>query len=79
MVGENLGKECVSIFVLVVVIIALEHDTPFIIESGLGNPFVSCLTFHKFISWVIFESMPPRPLSFRSYVQEKSNLAQAFY
>jgi hypothetical protein len=79
MVGGNLGKKCVSVFVLVAVIVTLEHDTPFIIEPGLGNPFVSCLTFCKFISWVIFESMLPRPLSCHSYVQEKSNLAQALY
>jgi hypothetical protein len=31
MVGENLGKKYVSVFMLVVVIVALEHDTPFII------------------------------------------------
>jgi hypothetical protein len=31
MVGENLGKKCVSVFVLVAVLVALEHDTPFII------------------------------------------------
>jgi hypothetical protein len=72
MVGEILGKKCVSIFVLVAVIVTLEHDTPFVIQSGLGNPSVSCLTFRKFISWVVFESMLPRPLSCRSYVQEKS-------
>jgi hypothetical protein len=79
MVGGNLGKKCVSLFVLVAVIVALEHDTPFIIESGLGNSFVSHLAFHKFIYWVISESMFPRPLSCRSYVQEKSNPTQAFY
>ena len=28
MVGEKLGKKCVSVFVLVAVIVALEHDTP---------------------------------------------------
>jgi hypothetical protein len=28
MVGENLGKECVSVFVLVAVLVALGHDTP---------------------------------------------------
>jgi hypothetical protein len=77
MVGENLGKKCVSVFVLVAVIVALEHDTPFIFISGLGNPFVSRLTFCKFISWVILESMLPRPLSCHSYVQEKSK--QALY
>jgi hypothetical protein len=60
MVGENLGKKFVSIFVLVAVIVTLEHDTPFIIESGLGNSFFSCLTFCMFISWVVFESMLPR-------------------
>jgi hypothetical protein len=79
MVGENLGKKCVSVFLLVVVIVALEHDTPFFIEPRLGNSFVSRLTFCKFISWVVFESMLPRPLSCCSYVQEKSSLAQAFY
>jgi hypothetical protein len=74
MVGEILGKKCVSVFVLVAVIVALEHDTPFIIVSGLGNPFVSRLTIYKFICWVLLESMLPRPLSCHSYVQEKSNL-----
>jgi hypothetical protein len=78
-VGENLGKKCVSIFVLVVVIVAIEHDTPFIIKYGLVNSFVSRLTFYRFISWVVFESMLPRPLSCRSYVQETSNPTQAFY
>jgi hypothetical protein len=28
MVGENLGKECVSVSVLMAVSITLEHDTP---------------------------------------------------
>jgi hypothetical protein len=28
MVGGNLGKECISIFLLMAVSIALEHDTP---------------------------------------------------
>jgi hypothetical protein len=28
MVGENLGKKCVSVSVLVEVIVSLEHDTP---------------------------------------------------
>ena len=79
MVGKILGKKCVFVLVLVAVIVSLEHDTPFIIESGLENSFVSRLAFRKFISWVIFESMLPRPLSGRSYVQEKFNLAQAFY
>jgi hypothetical protein len=79
MVGGNLGKKCVSVFVLVAVIVSLEHDTPFIIVSRLGNPFVSHLAFHKFISWVILESMLPRPLSCHSYVQEKSNPKQALY
>jgi hypothetical protein len=79
MVGGDLGKKCVSIFVLVAVIVSLEHDTPFIIESGLGNPFVSRLTFCKFISWVISESMLPRPLSCHSYVQEMSNPTPSFY
>ena len=77
MVGGNLGKKCVSVFVLVVVIVALEHDTALVIEPGLGNSFISRLTFCKFISWVVFESMFPRPLSCRSYVQEKSK--QALY
>jgi hypothetical protein len=31
MVGENLGKKYVSVPVLVAVLVALEHDTPFII------------------------------------------------
>jgi hypothetical protein len=62
MVGEILGKKCVSVFVLVAVIVTLEHDTPFIIISGLGNPFVSRLAFRKFIYWVVLESMLPRPL-----------------
>jgi hypothetical protein len=68
MVGENLGNKCVSIFVLVAVIVALEHETPFIIESGLANSFVSRLSFRKFISWVVSESMLQRSLSFHSYV-----------
>jgi hypothetical protein len=72
MVGENLGKKCVFVFVLVVVIITLEHDTSFVIVSGLGNTFFSCLSFYKFISWVVLESMLSRPLSCHSYVQEKS-------
>jgi hypothetical protein len=72
MVGENWERN-VFVFVLVVVIVALEHDTPFIIVSRLGNPFVSHLTIHKFICWVLLQSMLPRPLSCRSYVQEKSN------
>jgi hypothetical protein len=79
MVGGNLGKKCVSVFVLVAVIVSLEHDTPFIIVSGLGNPFVSRLAFRKFIYWVVLESMLPRPLSCHSYVQEKSNPKQALY
>jgi hypothetical protein len=79
MVGENLGKKCVFVFVLVAVIVALEHDTPFIIVFGLGNPFFSHLVFHKFISWVLLESMLQRPLSCHSYVQEKSNPKQALY
>jgi hypothetical protein len=75
MVGGNLGKKCVSIFVLVALIVSLEHDTPFIFISRLGNSFVSRLTFWKFISWVVLESMLPRPLSCHSYVQEKSKQA----
>jgi hypothetical protein len=79
MVGGKLGKKCVSVFVLVAVIVTLEHDIPFIIVSGLGNPFISHLTFFKFIYWVILESMLPRPLSCHSYVQDKSNPKQALY
>jgi hypothetical protein len=78
MVGENLGKKCVSVPVLVAVLVALEHDTPLHhLNPGLGNPFVSRLALCKSISWVIFESMLPRPLSCHSYVQEKSK--QALY
>jgi hypothetical protein len=47
---------------------------PFIIVFELGNPFFSRLTIQKFISWVLLESMLPRPLLCRSYLQEKSNL-----
>jgi hypothetical protein len=76
MVGEILGKGCAFVFVLVAVSVALEHDTPCSsFESGLGNPFVSRLTCYKVISWVVFESMLPRPLSCHSYVQEKSKQA----
>jgi hypothetical protein len=78
-VSLYLGKKCVSIFVLVAVIVTLEHDTPFILESGLGNSFVSRLTFCKFISCVVSKSMLSRTLSCHSYVQEKSNPTQAFY
>jgi hypothetical protein len=73
MVGEILGKGYAFIFVLVAVRVALEHDTPYLsFESGLRNPFVSGPTCYKIISWVVFESMLPRPLSCHSYVQEKS-------
>jgi hypothetical protein len=76
MVGEILGKGYTFVFVLVAVSVALEHDTPCSsFESGLGNPFVSRLTYYKVISWVVFESMLPRPLSCHSYVQEKSKQA----
>jgi predicted esterase YcpF (UPF0227 family) len=79
MVGENLRNKCVSVLVLVEIIVALEHDTPFIIVSGLGNTFVSRLGFCKFISWVILDSMFPRPLLCYSYVQENSNPKQSLY
>jgi hypothetical protein len=79
MVGEDLGKKCVAVFVLVAVIVTLEHDTPFIIKPRLGNSFVSHMTFYKFISWVVFESMLPIPLSCHSYVQKNSILAKSFY
>jgi hypothetical protein len=72
--GWKLGNKCFFVFVLVAVIVALEHDTPFIIVSGLENPFASHLTIHKFTCWVLLDSMLPRPLSCRSYVQEKFNL-----
>jgi hypothetical protein len=76
MVGEILGKGYALVFVLMAVSVTLEHDTPCSsFESGLGNPFVSRLTYYKVISWVVFESMLPRPLSCRSYVQEKSKQA----
>jgi hypothetical protein len=54
MVGGNLGKKCVSLFMLVVVVVTLEHENPFVIEPGLGNSFVSRMNFYKFISWVVF-------------------------
>ena len=76
MVGEISGKGYVLVFVLVAVSVSLEHDTPCSsFESRLGNPFVSRLTSYKVISWVVFESMLPRPLLCRSYVQEKSKQA----
>jgi hypothetical protein len=69
--GENLGKKCVYVSVSVAILVTLEHDTPFLsFESGLGNPFVSRLTFCKFTSWVVFESMLPRLSSCHPYVQE---------
>jgi hypothetical protein len=40
-------------------------------QFGLGNPFVSRLTFYKFISWVVFDSMLPRLSLCHPYVQEK--------
>jgi len=43
------------------------------LESGLGNWFVSCLSFCKFISRVVFESILPRSLLCHSYVQAKFN------
>jgi hypothetical protein len=72
--GGKLGKKRVSVFVLVVVIVSLEHDTPLHHCIRVGNPFVSRLTSHKSICWVLIESMLPRPLSCHSYVQDKSNL-----
>jgi hypothetical protein len=72
MVGEILGKGYVFVFILMVVSISLEHDTPYSsFESGLGNPFVSRLTCYKVISWVIFELVLRSPWSCCSYVQEK--------
>jgi hypothetical protein len=72
MVGEILGKGYVFVFVLMVVSIAHEHDTPYSsFESRLGNPFVSRSNFYKVISWVIFELVLPSPWSYHSYVQEK--------
>jgi hypothetical protein len=51
MVGENLGKGCVFVFILLAVSVALEHDTPYsLFEAGLGNPFVSHSTCYKVIS-----------------------------
>ena len=42
MVGGNLGKGCVFVFIFLAVSVALEHDTPYSsFEAGLGNPFVS--------------------------------------
>jgi hypothetical protein len=72
--GGNLGKKCVFVFVLVSVIVALEHETPSIIVSRLGYPFVSCLAIHKFICWSLLESMLPRQLSCHPYVKKNSNL-----
>jgi hypothetical protein len=43
MVGENLGKKCVSVFVLVAVIVALEHDTPLHHCIWVGKSI--CLSF----------------------------------
>jgi hypothetical protein len=51
MVGENLGKGCVFVFILLAVSVTLEHDTPYSLsEAGLGNPFVSHSTCYKVIS-----------------------------
>jgi hypothetical protein len=51
MVGENLGKGCIFVFILLAVSVAPEHDYPYsLFETGLGNPFVSHLTCYKFIS-----------------------------
>jgi hypothetical protein len=74
MVGENLGKKCVSVSVLMAVSIVLEHDTPLRhLNLSWLIQFVSCLTFCKFISRVVFESILPGSLSCHSYVQEKFN------
>jgi hypothetical protein len=71
MVGENLGKGYVFIFVLIAVSVTLEHDTPYSsFEAGLGNPFVSHSIYYKVIPCVVFESMLPNPWSCHSYVQE---------
>ena len=71
MVGEILGKGCVFVFILMVVSIALEHDTPYLsFESELGIPFVSRSTCYK-VSWVVFESVLPSLWSCRLYVEEK--------
>jgi hypothetical protein len=78
MVGKILGKGCVFVFILMEVSITLKHDTPYSsFEVGLENPFVSCSTCYKVISWVAFESVLPSPWSCRSYVQEK--FKQALY
>jgi hypothetical protein len=58
---------------------SLLNMTPlFIIVSRLGNPFVSHLTIHKSICWVLLDSILPRQFSCRSYVQEKFNLNKSF-
>jgi hypothetical protein len=41
MVGGNLGKECVYVFVLMAVSITLEHDTPL---RHLNLGWVICLS-----------------------------------
>jgi hypothetical protein len=71
-IRENLGKGCVSVFIFMVVSVALEHDTPYSsFESGLGNPFISCSNCYKVVSWAVFESVLPSPWSCHSCVQEK--------
>jgi hypothetical protein len=71
--GGELGKKCVSVFVLVAVKSLLNMTPPFITVSGLGNPFVSRFTIHKFICWVLLDSMLPRQQLCHPYVQEKTS------
>jgi hypothetical protein len=59
MLGENLGKKCFFVSVLVAGIVSLERDTPFVIALRLGNQFVSHLTIHVSIWWVLLDSMFP--------------------
>jgi hypothetical protein len=43
MVGEKLGKKCFFVFVLVAIIVALEHDTPLHHRIWVGKSI--CLSF----------------------------------
>ena len=74
MVGENLGKGYVFIFVLIGSKCRSWTWHPLFItfEAGLGNPFVSHSIYYKVIPCVVFESMLPNHWSCHSYVQELS-------
>ena len=72
--GGKLGKKCVFVSVLVAGKSLLNMTPPFITIYGFGNTFVSHLTIHKFMCWVLLESMLPIQFFCRSYVQENSNL-----